>query len=652
VPNPSRSVRRWSPRLAAAVVTLLVLVSVSASGAAGTPSPPAAARPPASPSPAGAALPSLAAIEALVYANQYEKADRAYTARLSARPGDAEAHAAYALFLAYRGDLPRALSEARAGVALAPSDARAQAILCRALDWNGSVAQAAAAGRRAVALNPADPLARLFLAEALADGGDSKASQSAIDAASRLAGPSATPYLRAEVHREAANLAHDEGDAAAQIAALSAAEAEQPAWAERVVELAGALFDDDQVARAHTEFLDALQLRGSDVGLLLSLGGEALLAADYGDAATAYGRAGQLAPGDVQALHGEAQVAMDTGGDAATAAADLAHALRVDPGDAQAAAYLLYIARDVWHDEARGRAMIADAVAGAEDLEPLRPRHAVAAPDVDAILLADAQRALAVVNATRQAAGLPAVQLDPQLSAAAAAHSFYWLFNQARPSQQGLGIHGETPGTPGFTAAGIYDRDHAYGWSGGAVGEDITHTGSPEAAVHDWVDSVYHRFPILRPDLRFIGYADASMLSLPIEDMEFGFGGASAAPAAPVRYPGAGQSGVPAIFVDNELPDPVPAGAARVTGYPVTVTFDPRSMVRMSSFTLTGPGGGAVPLVAVQPPSAATDNSAFLLPSAPLTAGARYTAHIVATVDGVGYDSVWSFTVAPAPPPG
>jgi hypothetical protein len=194
----------------------------------------------------------------------------------------------------------------------------------------------------------------------------------------------------------------------------------------------------------------------------------------------------------------------------------------------------------------------------------------------------------------------------------------------------------------------VYDRDNAFGWRDGPVGEDITHRGSPEAAVGDWVDSVYHRFPILRPDLRVIGFADASMLSLPIEDMEFGFSGLSPSHAPPVRYPADGQTGVPANFFDNELPDPVPPGAARVTGYPVTVTFDRRSVVHMSSFSLTGPGGAAVALVAVQAPSDATENSAFLLPAAPLVAGARYVAHIVATVDGVAYDSTWSFTVAPA----
>ncbi len=651
---PSRRSRSLLLRIALTVLVAALLLPLAGSaparhggaakeegfGVAAAPSSPRAA----TPSPGG--VPTLAAIDQLVFANQYEKAERAYATLLAATPGDAAARAAHAVFLAYAGDLQRALAEARAAVAAAPADGHAQAALCRALDWNGSIPQAVAAGRKAVSLAPDDPLAQLFLAEALADSGDDVGSRGALAVASRLVSPSSSAYLRAEVHRETANLMHDQGNRLGQIGELYAAEDAQPSWAERVVELASALFDDNDVAKAHTEFTKALSLRGDDVGVLLSLGGSALLAADYDDAAIAYGRAGQLAPDGVDALHGEAQVAMAQHGDADAAAAYLAHALRVDPGDEAAAAYLLYIARDVWRDEARGMAMIREAVASAADVAPSRGRHVAAVPDVDAVEASHAQRALAAVNATRRAAGLPAVTLDERLMSAAVAHSFYWLFNQARPSQQGLGIHGETPGTPGFAGSGVYDRDNVFGWADGPVGEDITHVGTPEAAVGDWVDSVYHRFPILRPDLRVIGYADAAMLTLPIEDMEFGFSGSPG--SAPVRYPADGAGGVPASFFDNELPDPVPAGAARVTGYPVTMTFPRGATVRVSSFTLTGPGGAAVSLVAVQAPSDQTENSAFLLPASPLAAGARYTAHMVAVVDGAAYDSVWSFTAAAA----
>ena len=49
-------------------------------------------------------------------------------------------------------------------------------------------------------------------------------------------------------------------------------------------------------------------------------------------------------------------------------------------------------------------------------------------------------------------------------------------------------------------------------------------------------------------------------------------------------------------------------------------------------------------------PSGATENSASLLPVAPLVAGAVYTARISATVNGAAYVRTWTFTVAPGPP--
>jgi tetratricopeptide (TPR) repeat protein len=597
----------------------------------------------AAPAPAGTSTPaplSAAAIDALVFSNRYEKASQAYARLVAAAPDDPAAHTSYALFLAYTGDLAHAVDEARRGVALAPDEGRAHAVLCRTLDWDGQVLPAVVEGGIAVAKAEDDPLAHLFFSEALADRGVFDQARAEIQAANALITAATPVYVQAEAHREAANLANDQGQRLVRIDALASAEKLQPDWVERVAELATALFDDGDVDRAHGEFDRALALRGDDAGMLLNLGSEAMVAGDYDDARTAFTRAAQLAPDSVAAQEGLAQVAMGRDGDADSAAGHLQAALSRDPGDEAAAAYLLWLARDVWGDQARGRALIAEATAGTDDL---RPGHLRTPPDPDAVLRSHQQRALAAVNKLREQAGLPPVRLDDRLDAAAAAHSYYWLFNQARPSQKGLGIHTETPGTPGFSGVTVYERGNAFGWHDGPMGEDITHRGAPELAVSDWVDSVYHRFPILRPDLRVIGYADASLAGLPIEDMEFGFSPGAGNPK-PVVYPADGQSDVPATFDDNELPDPVPAGGPRVTGYPVTVTFPRYSDVRLLSFTLSGPSG-PIAYTFTLPPTDATENSASLLPGAPLQPGARYTAHIDATVDGASYDRTWSFTV-------
>jgi uncharacterized protein YkwD len=272
---------------------------------------------------------------------------------------------------------------------------------------------------------------------------------------------------------------------------------------------------------------------------------------------------------------------------------------------------------------------------------PLQRRPGL--PNPDAALAAAGLRALEAVNRTRTAAGLPAVRLDPSLSASATAHSFYWLFNGFASSVAGLGIHQETRGLTGFSGVYPWDRATQFGYPNQRIGEDITHTGDAPSAVQDWVNSVFHRFAIMRPDLAAIGYGEGEVGTLQMEDMEFGF--EASLPATAAAYPGDGQKKVPTTFVDNELPDPVPAGQPRTTGYPVTVTFQPSASVQVTSFSLSGPDGSGLDAYRLTP-SGETENSASLLPSLPLLPVTTYTAHIVATVNGTVYDHTWSFTTA------
>jgi len=190
------------------------------------------------------------------------------------------------------------------------------------------------------------------------------------------------------------------------------------------------------------------------------------------------------------------------------------------------------------------------------------------------------------------------------------------------------------------------DRANAAGWYDGPIVEDITHRGGAVPAVADWMDSVYHRFPIVRPELRSIGYADCSIGPLPMEDMEFGLSGAPAAGTAPpVLVPADGQNGVPTTFLDNELPDPLPKGTPRNAGFPVTATFPEAASVRLTGFSLRDPSGAEVAAYTLSPGSA-NENSASLLAHGPLRPATAYTAHLTATVDGRAYERTWTFTTA------
>ena len=575
-----------------------------------------------------------------MYANAYAAAEGDFLRLMTAAPKSAAAVSAYALFLNYRGDTSLAQQEATKAVALDEHSAIAEAALCRVHDWAGDVSDAVGAGRNAIALDPSEPLAHLFLSEALADASDITGSQVQLTAAQQLVTGSSSAYLRSELQRETANLESDSGKPPDQITALQQSLALQPGWLYRAEELAHAQNAAGQANAARQTLDAAAQALPADADSLEDLGAEAMEDGDGAVALAAWQKAATVAPTDATVLdmQGEVQVAVNRDTNAAVQAFE--HALTVNPDDLDAAAYLTGLARFV-----QGQPELAAAEISAA-LQPDAATHArrhLTRPDPVAASAAAAATALGVVNATRAQAGLPPVQLDPHLTDSAMSHAFYWLFNNATPAVAGLGIHQETPGLPGFSGTGPGQRAVAWGYSTERTAEDITHRGTPTAGVSDWVNSVFHRFPILRPDLVAIGYGQAEVGSINIQDMEFGY--AAPGSATPVRYPADGQSKVPAVFVDNELPDPVPSGDARTTGYPVTVTFAAGDSVSLTSFTLSGPDGAALDGYLLAP-SPSTENSASLLPAAPLRPATTYTAHIVATVDGRAYDQTWSFTTA------
>lgn len=595
------------------------------------------------PKPPGSSPPSLIAAQALFFGNRYDEADRTYRVIIDAAPDDAAAQAAYALFLNYEHAFAAALSHAKQAVAQPNAPARAYAVLARVDDWSNHLGDALTAGRRAVELGPDDILGHLFLSEALADHGDIAPAQQEIDAAKALVTDSTSAYERAEVRREQGNLAHDKGDLAAAVTAYQGAYDTQPTWVERPSELAAALLEYGNLPGARAALDKARALAPQDAGLLASLGEVSLLQPDYAGAEKAYTSLLALRPRDPAILDLNAQVAMAAHHDTARVRSLLQAALSIDPGDVEAATYLVYLDRNVVGDDALAQTDLRDAVAaGVDDAAPAGRRRAV--PNPDAALRGHALTALEEVNRVRAAAGLTAVALDDRLSQSAASHAYYWLFNNASATVANLGIHREVLGLPGFIGVLPLDRDRAYGYvRSGSVGEDITHRGEPRAAVDDWVNSVFHRFPILRPDLAAIGYGDASIGPIAMEDMEFAFIEPDGPHHVPVLYPASRQQSVPTTFVDNELPDPVPPGAPRSTGYPVTVNFDTFARVTMDRFSVAGPDGVELPGY-LGAPTPASEKTAWILPQAPFRAHTTYTAHYVGTVDGSPFDRTWTFT--------
>jgi uncharacterized protein YkwD len=107
--------------------------------------------------------------------------------------------------------------------------------------------------------------------------------------------------------------------------------------------------------------------------------------------------------------------------------------------------------------------------------------------------------ALRALNSVRRAAGLGPVTLDAGLSKNCYHHARYIARNADHPALQGLGMHSEDPKLPGYSEAG-----HRTGQA-----SVIAVLPQVDTAVDRWMSTLYHRLPLLEPDLGRIGFGFA-----------------------------------------------------------------------------------------------------------------------------------------------
>jgi uncharacterized protein YkwD len=594
-----------------AAVLLLWAAACQAPGATSQPAP----KPPATP----VVDRQLAAADARFYAGDYDGAEADYQALVKAGMAGAPSH--YAVFLAYQSRFKDAVVQARAGVEL-KADSAALARLTRALDWSNDIDAAVAAGARAVSTPPVDPLAHAYYGEALADAGRYADAQRELKAAEQAHPTDA--YTRAEIYREWANFYRDKSDAQAELNNIQLALKAQPKFPERTLELARYYYVQQKPDQARATISSAVNGRQS-YDLLVAAGDSALFVGDADTAAAQYVAALQANPGGATATIGAAELLVAANRDFKGAHDLLLAALKKDPANSTLYQFLFHLDKLV---------LKTDPVA---DLGPIAP----AAPPG---LAAARQLALDSVNAYRRQAGLPALTADLALAEAAEAHAWYTLFNFGQPSQAGLGVHTEDATLPGFTGATFMARDVAAGYSGNRAAEVINHVYTPAAAVAVWVDSVYHRFPLLDRETATVGYGDASIGVLAVAVMDIGFGPASK--AQPVVFPAEGARDVPAAFVGHEIPDPAPAGTRYPVGYPITLVVGSGSDLAVQSSRLLAADGKEVPGFTLLPGQQVNGGEWCFMADDPLRTGASYTAEVIGTLDGQPFSKRWSFTVA------
>jgi uncharacterized protein YkwD len=256
-------------------------------------------------------------------------------------------------------------------------------------------------------------------------------------------------------------------------------------------------------------------------------------------------------------------------------------------------------------------------------------------------------RALQRVNQLRKAAGLAPMAYDSSLGAGALGHAQYLLTN---PSQVNVDAHRQVSGAQGYFGTAPGQRVMFYGYTGGGVAEVINFTDKAEEAVDGWMDTLYHRLPLIYPGNTAMGYGLAAAGAERVNVLE---AGPNFAAGVAVAWPYDGQVGVPTGWDGAESPDPLRlyAGARGPVGYTITLTFggEVRSLT-LDRYSLSGPQGP----VAVMPFDPVRDDiltdTVALIPYDPLAPGSRYTVTLSGQVDeGDGpqpYSRSWSFTTS------
>ncbi|MCA9514892.1 MAG: CAP domain-containing protein [Myxococcales bacterium] len=273
---------------------------------------------------------------------------------------------------------------------------------------------------------------------------------------------------------------------------------------------------------------------------------------------------------------------------------------------------------------------------------------AVTDPTGDAGSAADA---LAYLEDVRSDLGLPALTQSPLLTSASQAHANYLVTNHAYHDAHGLSPHVEVPELQGFTGESGAKRSAAAGYTWQHAGEVIGYHGTPEGTMVAWMESLYHRLPLIRREVKEIGLGVAGDLAYHAHVVEVG-----AEPGAYVNsgkllaYPADGAVDVPTEWSGREVPEPTPPPAGWPSGPVLTVTADRGTVTVVSSSVRVAASGAELPhtLLTSANDSHLQARDVALIPHAPLAPATAYVATISGLRDGATYTFSWTFTTRAA----
>jgi hypothetical protein len=239
---------------------------------------------------------------------------------------------------------------------------------------------------------------------------------------------------------------------------------------------------------------------------------------------------------------------------------------------------------------------------------------------------------LRVHNELRAAVAAPTVRADDRVTTAAQRHAEYLAQNNA------LG-HDEVPGSPGFTGASVRDRLAAQGYADANASEVATSFSSGTEGVRSLWVLPYHRLGLMHPHAVVAGWGHAETAGRAITVGVIVYDFNAPAPER-VRVPAPDQR-VAGTYSGEEIPEVVPAGAARPVGYPIMVVYSGARAVDLRSARVTDASGRELPHHVV--PQIYERDYVAIIPVSPLAPGARYRVRLELIVAANNVVDEWEF---------
>ena len=259
-------------------------------------------------------------------------------------------------------------------------------------------------------------------------------------------------------------------------------------------------------------------------------------------------------------------------------------------------------------------------------------------PDPPAGAPSAAITAVDTINAARLGMGIPCQQLVLTLCTSAQNHCNYYAASQSDAACQPASAHNEIEGCPYFTGVSVGDRIQAAGYTGRGVSECMAFANDPVRAVTMFINSVYHRTPILSPWKRDMGYGNATGC----DTIDFGTGPTTPSTVT-AYYPYAGQTGVPTCFRgDRETPTPPAPPADWPSGFPITI-FAQNLTVTTHTIVVDGTTT-ELSHQWLDGDSTLGSSAKVLYTDAPLTANTAYRVTIDGTISSAPAHFEWTFT--------